>query len=61
MSVTRVYTLNSLTSLLAAWLGYWLFDEYLNGLMLVGIGLTCLGIVLVQVYKPAVEKRAEAA
>ncbi len=60
MSVARVYTLNSLTSLLAALLGHLLFGEYLNGLMLVGIGMTCLGVVLVQVHKPAVERRAEA-
>jgi len=60
MSVARVYTLNSLTSLLAAVLSYLLFGEYLNGIMFVGILLISLGVVTVQVYKPIEEKQARA-
>lgn len=58
MSVARVYTLNSLTPLLAAVLGSALFGEYMNGLMLVGIGFTSLGVILVQVFKLAEERQA---
>ncbi len=59
MSVGRVYILNSLTSLLAALLGYMVFGEFLNGFMLAGIVLISLGVVLVEVFKPAQEKQAE--
>lgn len=58
MSVARIYTLHSFTPLLAAGLGRALFGESVNGPMAIGIGLTSLGVVLVQVAGPAEGKHS---
>jgi drug/metabolite transporter (DMT)-like permease len=53
LSVTRAYALNSLTPLMAALLAYLFLKERLNWPMLLGIVMVCVGVALVQIFKPA--------
>lgn len=58
MSVARVYTLYSLVTIVSVVLAYVVLGEYINRVMLIGILLTCFGVVLVQRFKPARERVA---
>jgi drug/metabolite transporter (DMT)-like permease len=58
MSVARVYALNSLNPILAAILAYFTINEYINTTMFLGLLTACIGVVLVQVFKPKYERKA---
>jgi drug/metabolite transporter (DMT)-like permease len=58
MSVTRAYALNSLTPLTAAILAFIFLREDINLQMLAGVLIVCLGVALVQIYKPTEEMKA---
>ena len=57
MSVGRTFALNGLNQIVAAILAVLFLGEFINVLMVVGILATFVGVGLVQLYKPAEEKR----
>jgi drug/metabolite transporter (DMT)-like permease len=58
MAVGRAFAMNGANPIVAVALGAIYLDEYINALMWVGIVLGFVGIVLVQVFKPAERKAA---
>jgi uncharacterized membrane protein len=57
MSVGRAFAINGLNPIVAVMLGTVFLNEYINALMWSGIGLASVGVLLVQLFKPA-EKKA---
>jgi DME family drug/metabolite transporter len=57
MTVVRVYALRALTPLVAALFAYFLLDEYLNLIILVGILLVSAGVALTQIFRPKEERQ----
>ena len=58
MTVGRTFALNGLNQVVAAVLAVFFLGEFINLPMVLGILITFLGVTLVQLYKPAEEKRA---
>jgi drug/metabolite transporter (DMT)-like permease len=58
MAVARVYAFTSVNPLVAALFAHFFLHEHLNGLILTGILLVCVGITLTQVFRPKDEKQA---
>jgi drug/metabolite transporter (DMT)-like permease len=58
MSVGRAFAINGLNPIVAVVLGTIFLHEYINTLMWAGIALATVGILLVQLFKPAEKKAA---
>ncbi|MBI3951816.1 MAG: DMT family transporter [Acidobacteria bacterium] len=57
MSVTRAFALSSLTPLAAAILAFFFLREHVNWQMMIGIVMVCLGVALVQIFKPTEQEK----
>lgn len=60
MSVARTYALFSLNPLVAAVLAHFLLKEFINQQMMIGILMVCVGVTLVQIFKPTEQQHAPA-